>query len=213
MTPAENTADRLGLIGCHSCSLVCRLPAVEDADLLCPRCTAPMHRRKPDSLIRTWAFVLTAALLYVPANTLPMMQTTTVLGTRSDTIMSGVLVLWQSGSWDLAIIVFVASVLVPVLKIVVLMVLLVSVHRRWNWGQLERARLYRFIEGIGRWSMLDIFVVALLIALVRFQGLSQVNAGAGAVAFAAVAILTMLASRSFDPRFIWDTPRRPETTA
>jgi paraquat-inducible protein A len=124
-----------------------------------------------------------------------------------------VLVLWQSGSWDLAIIVFVASVLVPVLKIVVLMVLLVSVHRRWNWGQLERARLYRFIEGIGRWSMLDIFVVALLIALVRFQGLSQVNAGAGAVAFAAVAILTMLASRSFDPRFIWDTPRRPETTA
>jgi paraquat-inducible protein A len=172
-----------------------------------------LRRRKPDSLLRTWAFVLTAAVLYVPANTLPMMVTTTALGTRSDTIMSGVLILWQSGSWDLALIVFVASVLVPVLKIVVLILLLVSIHQRWDWGQVERTRLYRFIEGIGRWSMLDIFVVALLIALVRFQGLSQVNAGSGAVAFAAVAILTMMASRSFDPRLIWDAAESRERSA
>lgn len=202
----EIRASEFGVVGCRPCGLICRAgPAGLDVD--CPRCGAPLYPRKPDSLSRTWAYLLTAALLYLPANTLPMMITTQLTGTRSDTIMSGVQALWTGGSWDLALIVFIASVAVPVIKILVLALLLVSVRQRWTWGMRERAELYRFIELIGRWSMLDIFVVALLIALVRFEGLSQVNAGSGAVAFAGVAILTMLAARSFDPRLIWDAAR------
>lgn len=204
------TAHQLGLIGCHACGLVCRAPALP-AGACCPRCTAKLHRRRPNSIARTWALLITAALLYLPANLLPMMLTTSLLGTRSDTIFSGVVVLWEAGSWDLALIVFSASVLVPVLKILVLALLLVSVQFNLPLRRYDRARLYRFIEWIGRWSMLDIFVVALLIALVQFHGFSSINAGSGAVAFAAVAILTMFASRSFDPRLIWDPPQESNT--
>lgn len=197
------TARQLGVESCRPCGLVCSA-APRDAEAYCPRCGASLYSRKPDSLRRTWAFLAAAAVLYIPANTLPMMVTSNLTGTRSDTIMSGVIELWRTGNWDLAIVVFVASVLVPVVKILVVGLLAISVRQRWQWAAKERAELYRFIEWIGRWSMLDIFVVALLISLVRFEGLSQVYAGGGAVAFGAVAILTMLASRSFDPRLIWD---------
>lgn len=200
----RKTAHELGMIACRACRLVCQAPPDGGREAYCPRCRAPLVARKPRSVTMTWAYLAAAALLYMPANTLPMMLTTTLQGTRSDTIISGVIALYESGSWDLALIVFVASVLVPVLKILALTLLLLSVRYQWAWAPRERAQLYRLIEGIGRWSMLDIFVVALLIALVRFGGLGQVNAGSGAVAFAAVAILTMLASRSFDPRLIWD---------
>lgn len=198
------TAAEVGVIGCHACGLVCRAPAA-DADASCPRCHAALHRRKPASLTTSTALLITAAILYIPANVLPMMDTTNISEKRSDTIVSGVLQLWDIGSWDLALIVFVASVLVPILKIVILGVLLLSVHRRLSWDRLEQTRLYRFIEFIGRWSMLDIFVVALLISLVQFDNLGEVRAGPGAIAFGAVAILTMLSSLTFDPRLIWDT--------
>lgn len=132
------------------------------------------------------------------------MQTTSFLGSEQDTIMSGVVYFWVSGDWPLAIVVFVASILVPMLKLSVLLILAVSVQRRAAWRPLQRAKLYRIVEGIGRWSMLDIFVVTLTAALVQFRSLAVITAGPGALAFGAVVILTMIAAMQFDPRLIWD---------
>lgn len=197
------TTARLGLLACHTCGLVSRPPETGDHGI-CARCGAALHPRKPQSFARTWAFLVAAALLYVPANVLPVMQTSTLFGSQKDTILSGVIYLWTSGSWPLAIVVFVASITVPLLKIIALTVLLVSTQRRTLWRPLERTRLYRIIELVGRWSMLDIYVITVLVALVHLQGLATIRVGPGAVAFGAVVVLTMLASLSFDPRLIWD---------
>ncbi|WP_020650776.1 paraquat-inducible protein A [Solimonas variicoloris] len=201
------SARALGLLPCDACGFVCReAPGLDGAS--CPRCEAPLHARKPDSLRRTWAFLIAAMLLYVPANALPIMQTATLVYNENDTILGGVRVLWLSGSWDLALIVFIASICVPLLKMVALVVLLLSAQRHSRWRRRERARLYRLLEFVGQWSMLDVFVVALLVALVNFQSIAEVRAGPGAIAFGAVVVLTMLASMSFDPRLIWDEPER-----
>lgn len=197
-------AHELGIVGCHTCGLVCRAPALEHG-AHCPRCNAPLHQRRPRSLATTWALLITAALLYIPANVLPIMKTSTIFESREDTIVSGVIVLWQEGAWDIALIVFVASVVVPVLKILILGILLVSVQRASSWRPLDRARLFALVEKVGHWSMLDVFVVALLMALVDFKTYAQVEAGPAIVAFGAVVIVTMLAAMSFDPRLIWDT--------
>jgi paraquat-inducible protein A len=132
------------------------------------------------------------------------MSRRTMLGDYDNTILNGVLELWQDGAWDLAIIVFTASIVVPLLKLLALLVLLLSTHRGSTEHLQERTRLYRIIEFIGQWSMLDIFVVALLMALVHFRQLAEISAGSGAVAFGTVVVMTMLASQSFDPRLIWD---------
>jgi paraquat-inducible protein A len=202
---ASPVARELGVAACHACGLVSHL-ATNDEGLHCPRCHAPLQYRKRNSIHRTWAFLLAAIILYIPANVLPIMRTATFFGAQDDTILSGVVALWQAGSWDLAIIVFVASIVVPVMKIAVLMLLLITVQRGSRWRQRERARLYRIVEFVGHWSMLDVFVVALLVALVHFKTFAEVLPGGGAVAFAAVVVLTMLASQSFDPRLIWDAP-------
>ena len=199
------TAASLGLASCHTCSLVSRSPDAEDA--LCPRCGSPVHFRKPGSLGRTWAYLIAAIILYVPANALPMMLTSSLFGSSDDTIISGVLFLWEDGSWYLALIVFVASILVPVAKMAALFILLVSVQlhvERTPERQARLARLYRAIEAIGRWSMLDIYVVGLLATAVQLTALASVRAGPAALAFGAVVVLTMLATESFDPRLIWD---------
>lgn len=202
----RHTAGELGLLGCHRCGRVSRaLPA--DVPAACPRCAAALHHRKPYAITRTWAFLVAAMILYIPANTLPMMRTTTLFDARQDTILSGVLHLGAEGSWDLAAIVFIASVVVPLSKFATLILLLVTAQRGSAWRRAERAQLYRLIEKVGHWSMLDVFVVALLVALVHFQTFGTVEAGAGAIAFGAVVLLTMLASMSFDPRLIWDDPR------
>lgn len=200
------TATQLGLVRCSACSLVVQEPEA-GCHAICPRCEAPLHRRLPHSLARTWALLMSAALLYIPANLLPIMRTAS-LGEvpQSDTILSGVVELWVRGSWDLAIIVFVASIVVPLIKIAILMTLLITTGRHSTWRRKERGKLYRFVEFIGHWSMLDIFVVALMAALVRFQSLADVTPGPGAAAFGAVVVLTMLASKSFDERLIWDPP-------
>ncbi|TJY62340.1 paraquat-inducible membrane protein A [Sinimarinibacterium sp. CAU 1509] len=174
----------------------------------CRRCGTSIHRRKPESIARTWAFLIAAAILYLPANLLPIMLTSTLLEQRSDTILSGVAALWRDGAWDIAIIVFVASVVVPILKIGVIALLLWSVQSGARWRRSERTRLYRIVEFVGHWSMLDVFVVALLVGLVHFRSFADVQPGPGAVAFAAVVVLTMLASMSFDPRLIWDVPAK-----
>jgi paraquat-inducible protein A len=148
--------------------------------------------------------VIAACILYVPANVLPVMVTQSVVGTQSDTIMSGVIYLWITGSWPLAALIFFASVMVPLLKIIALVVLAFSAQRRSTWAVQERTKLYRVVEFVGRWSMIDIYVAALLTALVQFGGLMSIQAGPGAIAFGSVVVLTMFAAESFDPRLIWD---------
>lgn len=172
--------------------------------MICPRCAAALHQRKPHSIGRTWALLLAAYLLYVPANVLPIMNSASLGYERSDTILSGVNYLIVSGMWPIALVVFFASILVPLLKLVVLTYLLVSVQRRSRWRPKDRARLYRVTEGIGRWSMVDIYVVTILVALVQLGSVAKVEAAPGALFFAAVVVLTMFAARAFDPRLIWD---------
>ena len=199
----------LGLVSCHACGLVVEHPA-DDAP--CPRCESPLHARRPDSLNRSWAYLVAALILYLPANLLPVLRSKKLFEEWSDTIMSGVVSLWTDGSYDLAIIVFTASVVVPLLKMGALALLLVQVQRGSAYLPRERTRLYRILEFIGHWAMLDVFAVALLIALVHFGTLASAEPGPGIVAFGAVVVLTMLATMSFDPRLIWDasaTDRRP----
>ena len=203
MSTAALTAAARGLVACHTCGLVSRYPAVRSG-LRCPRCRAPLHARIPRSLSRTWAFLVSAMMLYLPANMLPIMQVTTLGQRRSDTILSGVEYLLLHGMWPLALIVFVASVLVPVVKIAILAYLLISVQLRSRFRPMDRMRLYRFTEFVGRWSMVDIFVVTLLVALVDLGNVALIEAGPGALLFAGVVVLTMLAARTFDPRLIWD---------
>lgn len=191
----------LDLIGCRHCGTVWENAADGEA---CGRCGTRLHIRKPDSLNRTWAFLISACLMYIPANMLPVMMTRSLLGTSNDTILSGIIFFWVSGSYGLAAIIFVASFLVPLFKLAALFVLVVSAQRRSNWRREERAKLYHLIEIIGRWSMLDVFVVALLAGLVRIQGFAEITAGVGIAAFGAVVVLTMLASLSFDPKLTWD---------
>jgi len=195
------SAASLGLAGCHDCGMVSRLAGHEGT---CPRCGAALHFRKPGSLSRAWALVIASYILYVPANLLPIMETSSLFGAQSDTILSGVVFLWHSGSWDLALIVFVASVVVPLSKLFALTYLLLAVRRRPTIEPMQKTRLYRVVELVGKWSMLDIYVVALLATVVKFQSLANITAAPGAVAFGAVVILTMLAAQSFDPRLIWD---------
>jgi len=203
------------LTGCHVCGQVQSVPGQaglhaegehhdgESHD--CIRCHAVMHARKPASLTRTWALLLAAAALYVPANVLPIMNIKSVfLGDSGHTILGGVVELWQTGSWDIALIVFVASIVVPLTKMLALAALASSVQRGSRFNLRQRTRLYEMIEFIGQWSMLDVFVVILLAALAHFQGLMEISAGPAAGAFGLVVVLTMLAAMSFDPRIAWD---------
>ena len=209
MSRPAATAASLGLLVCHACGLLSH-PAADDEHASCPRCGADLHSRKPNSISRTWALLIAAVILYIPANTLPMMHTSSLFGSQSDTIMSGVIYFWISGSWYLALVIFIASVLVPLLKMLALVVLLVSVQLRSHWQQDQRARLYRLVEAVGRWSMLDIYVVAMIVALVQLKGLATIQPGAGAIAFGAVVVLTMFAAMSFDPRLIWDPSEKAD---
>ena len=201
------TAADAGLLACHACGLVHRPPRAAH-DLVCARCGAGLHARKPNSIGRTWALLIAAYILIVPANVLPVMQTGSLFGSETDTIMSGVVFLWESGSWLLAAILFFASIAVPGAKLLALSYLLVSVQRRTAWARPQRTRLYRVLEFVGRWSMIDIYVAAILTALVQFGGLMTIKAGPGAIAFGAVVVLTMFAAESFDPRLIWDPVER-----
>ena len=206
MSTSAVTAMDAGLLPCLTCGLVSR--PLRDGAPACPRCGAHLYARKPAALLRAWTFLLSAMALYIPANVLPIMETQSLFGWQSDTIMSGVVFLWKTGSWPLAIIVFVASIVVPLLKMIALMVILVALQTGVRVHCEDLTRLYRVLELVGRWSMLDIFVVAILVALVQIQLLATVTPGNGAAAFGAVVVLTMLATMSFDPRLIWDSARR-----
>lgn len=205
MSVASVSAREHGLTSCHICSLLVRLPkASADASASCPRCGEHVSLRKENSLARTWALVLAAVIFYVPANFLPISIVTSLGSTQSDTIMSGVLYFINSGDWPIALVIFTASIFVPILKLLVLSYLLVSVQFKSRWRPRERTRLYRIIEGIGRWSMVDIFVITIMAALVHIGAIANFAVGPAAVYFAAVVTLTMIASMTFDPRLIWD---------
>ena len=192
----------LGLIGCDVCGLVLRAPGGAGG-ARCPRCSHALHARKPFSVQRTLAWLVVALALYVPANLLPVMTTTTVFGRASHTIGGGIVELWSTGSRELALIVFIASIVVPLGKIATLGLLAFTARRRSQWRQRERAVLYRLVETVGHWSMLDVFVVVLLVGMVRFGVLASVEPEPGLLAFGAVVVATMLAASSFDPRLIW----------
>ena len=210
MKEMTQSAAGLGYCSCHVCNLVSRRERAA-VPAHCPRCGASLHFRKPDSVSRCWALLIAAYILYIPANLLTIMETGSLFSYRRDTIISGVFELWSSGSWVIAVIVFVASIMIPILKLISLTLLLVSVQRRSRWHPLQRLRLYRLVELVGRWSMLDIYVVTLLAALVQLGSIATVKAGPGALAFGAVVVLTMLASMQFDPRLIWDPLQKERT--
>jgi paraquat-inducible protein A len=197
------TAMRHGLLTCEVCELLNRHTHTGEEN--CARCGAVLRARKRDSITRTWALLVAAAILYVPANILPVMRTAQAPNTQvDDTILSGVIHLWNTGSWGLAIIVFLASIVIPLAKLVSLGYLAWMAQRRSTWNPEQRARLYRATHYIGRWSMVDIYVGATLVALVQLSPFASVDPGPAAIAFSAVVILTMLASQSFDPRLTWD---------
>ena len=198
------TGRSLGLLVCLECRSTVR--EGKSPHPRCPRCHARLHQRKPHSLAITAVLVFSAAVLYIPANLLPVMNTRTFFDDEKDTIMSGVLVLLQSGSWPIALLVFIASIVVPLLKIIALAVLVYSAWRRSSSHRLQRSELFRLVEFVGRWSMLDIYAISLLATLVQIQSFASIIVGWGAWAFGAVVVLTMFAARTFDERLLWDTP-------
>jgi paraquat-inducible protein A len=204
LTATALTAVEAGLVSCETCALLSRpVEATEPGH--CRRCGGKLAWRRPHSIQYTWALVVAAAICYIPANVLPVLNTTTLGSTDSDTILGGVALLYTTGSWPLALIVLIASVMVPLGKLIALSYLLISVQRGSIQSNRDRTRLYRLVEIIGRWSMLDVFVDTFTVALIQLQPLMSVEPGPGVLFFAAVVVLTMIAAESFDPRLIWDS--------
>jgi paraquat-inducible protein A len=199
---ASDDGSQARVIGCLTCDLVSVVP--DDAHRQCPRCGSALHLRRRESIAATWAFSLAALLLYLPANVYPVLTVTWFGSGQPNTILGGVRELIRSGLWPLALLVFFASIAVPVLKLISLGILLITTQRHSRWRLHDRTILYRVVEGIGRWSMIDVFMISILVALVQFGALETVIPGPGAIAFAAVVILTMFAAERFDPRLMWD---------
>lgn len=192
---------------CSSCGLVTVFPDPVPLTAVvaeCPRCGHQMRRRKPNSINRTSALLLTAFIFYIPANILPVMTYVKLGSGSGHTIISGVIELWEAGLIPLSLLVLFASITVPVAKIVGLTWMLIDVHFHLSYGLLLRTKLYRVIEAIGRWSMIDVFMISILVAMVRFSEMANVTANAGVVSFAAVVIITIFAAHAFDPRLMWD---------
>ena len=206
--PPACSALAAGLWRCRGCGAVCAPPAAALAQrrARCPRCDAVVHPRLPDSVARSWAFLLAGTALYLPANLLPVTTTSAIGGRQSDTIFSGIVYFWKDGSYGLAVLVFVASIAVPMTKLLLLSLLLISLQRHDRRWALRRLAAWRVLEVIGRWSMLDIFAITILAALVQVESLAELTPGPGAMAFGAVVVLTMLATFSFDPRLLFDKP-------
>lgn len=199
------TAAKASLLSCSACHLISKKPpALKKSVMHCPRCGERLRSRKPESLSRTWALVVAAVIFYIPANMIPIMKVTSLGAVQSDTILSGVMYFIETGMWPIALVIFIASVFVPLLKLFILIFLLISTQMKSKWRPRDRTRLYRAIEAIGRWSMVDIFVVTLMVALVKLGSLADVEAAPGAAYFAAVVVITIFAAMSFDPRLIWD---------
>ncbi|MCK5915326.1 MAG: paraquat-inducible protein A [Deltaproteobacteria bacterium] len=199
------TARNAGLALCHDCHKLVPLASENGSHNPCPRCGASLHFRKPGSISRTWALVITALILTFPANILPIMKVDFLGSAEASTIMEGIIYFFQDGSYGIGLVILTASILVPCFKIIGLILILLSLHFRWQSWLRHKALLFRIIEFIGRWSMLDIFVIALLQVLVNFTNISSISADSAAPYFAGVVLSTMFAAITFDPRLLWDT--------
>ena len=198
---APPLAAALNLCLCHGCGQACDMRGHPER---CGRCGAPLHGRKRNAIARTWAYLLAALVFYIPANALPVMHTSMLGSGGGSTIIGGVIEFWEGGAWDIALIIFIASIGVPCIKFLVLSLLLITTQRRSGWALRQRAQLYRFIELIGYWSMLDVLVVALVAALVQMRELGTIEPRPGILYFGLVVVFTMLSAMSFDPRLMWD---------
>jgi paraquat-inducible protein A len=206
------TGLQLGLYSCPECAQVWQhLPTTAPLPLRCLDCHTLLNRPIAHRLQRTWAYILAAVILYVPANLLPVMSTSSITGRTEHTILGGIHELWLAGNWFLAFIVFTASIAVPLFKILIMVLLTFTAQRQSGWRQPERARLYRLIEAVGHWSMLDVLVVLLLVGMIRFGPFAGVAPESGLISFGAVVILTLLATHSFDTRLIWPTDNENST--
>lgn len=207
------TALEAGLLQCRICGCLSHPPAHADKHTVmsCPRCGAHLHLHGHSNSIEvTWALLIASAILYIPANTLPIMSVYMLGSGQPDTIISGVFHLLESGQWPLALIVFMASIVVPLLKLITLSFLLISIQMKSRWRQRDRMILYKITEYVGRWSMVDVFVISILVGLVQFGNFARVEANAGSFSFAAVVVLTMFAARTLDEHLIWDISRKEE---
>ncbi|WP_193091698.1 paraquat-inducible protein A [Halomonas colorata] len=209
-TQTGMTASRQDLTGCPTCGLINAFSRGRKSR--CIRCHEKLHHRLPFSLQRTWALLGAATIMYIPANVYPIMTTTSLGHSGSSTIIGGVVQLMQMGSWPVAAVIFIASVIVPVGKLLALSWLCIAVQRSGRPNTISRTKLYRITEFIGRWSMVDVFVVAILVALIRAGSLMSITPGPAALAFSSVVVLTMLAAMTFDPRLIWDAPETKAST-
>lgn len=199
------TAKEAGLIACQNCGKV-HAPDVA----FCTRCEGRLSSRKPNSIQQVWAWLIAGIIMFFPANIYPMLKTSTLVEESEATILGGVVELMHYGSYGIAAVVFVASILIPIGKFLAIIYLAYSVQRRSVLNMHQRHKLYDIVEFIGRWSMIDVFVVAILSALVQLNTLATINPGIAAVSFALSVIFTMLAAQSFDPRLIWDADRKDQ---
>lgn len=207
-----------GLLLCQSCHKITLLPPRdqqenqwENQKMSCPRCGELLHIRKENSIDRSWALIVAALLLTLPANLLPIMSVSKLGSVTQSTIIDGIILFFQEGSYGIGLVILTASVLVPLFKITGMSLILISIHNQWTTWLRHKALMFRFIQFVGRWSMLDIFVIALLCSLVRFGSLSSVDTAPGALYFSAVVLCTMFAAISFDPRLLWDSAEQGAT--
>lgn len=196
---SDHAALAQGLQGCPICTSVGSAEATS-----CGLCGTKLHAGWHDSIQHTWAWLVTSMVLYVPANFLPIMVTRLLGKETENTILGGVVTLWEHGSYPIAIVIFVASVLVPLGKMMVLAWLCLSVQRSSTFALSQKTKLYRVTEFVGRWSMVDVFVVGILVALIQLGNVMSILPGWAAVAFAAMVVATMLAAMAFDPRLLWE---------
>jgi len=195
-----------GLASCHTCGRVAPLAAGR-----CPRCGSHLHLRKPASIQRTVALMIAACALYIPSHLLPIMTVVELGDVSHNTIISGMLTFWRTGAYPIAIVIFTASILIPLLKIAALTWLCAAATGRVHPSPAMLGKIYWFTELLGRWSMIDIFVVGIMVSLMQLGNYMTITPGLGALAFAGVVVLTMFAAMSFDPRMLWD--RLDELTA
>jgi paraquat-inducible protein A len=199
------SAKQQGLVNCDCCGLLQQFQSIQPHQQLhCRRCGSTLHYRHPQSIAKSWALSLAALVMLIPANLYPIMTVSDFRGQSQDTIMSGIIYLVQSGQYPIAAVVFIASIAVPFLKLAGMALLLIATQRHRRLSARQCTLLFRMVEFIGRWSMLDLFVIAILMALVNLDPLAKIGAGPAATAFLSAVILTMLAAMNFDPRLLWD---------
>lgn len=209
MSDGAPTGIGLGLASCETCGLLTRPGSARESGH-CPRCGEELDLRRRNAVQRTWALIIAAAVCYIPANLMPVMITNTMTSVEADTIISGAVLLYETGSWHLSLIVLIASVAIPLAKLAALAYLLIAVQLGMGGDLHGRSRLYRLLEFVGRWSMLDIFVITFTVALIQLEPLMSIKPGAGVLFFAAVVVLTMIAAETFDPRLIWDSDNKED---